>query len=189
MTTSITPAALPPYRQPITAVVAALSSDATQGLATTEAQARLERYGRNELPVAPPIPAWRKFLAQFQDPLTILLLIATLISFVAWIIEGAVGLPYEAITILAIVILNGVLGYIQEHRAEQAVAALRAAEVICAHCDAVGPIGAAMVYATAMGTIVRCPGCGEALIRIAHGPQRYWVDFSGTRLLQLRKAE
>ena len=63
------------------------------------------------------------------------------------------------------------------------------AEVICAHCYAVGPIGAAMVYATAMGTIVRCPGCGEALICIAHGPQRYWLDFSGTRLLQLRKAE
>jgi Zn finger protein HypA/HybF involved in hydrogenase expression len=59
------------------------------------------------------------------------------------------------------------------------------AEVICAHCDAVGPIGAATVFATAMGTIVRCPGCGAALIRIAHGPQRYWVDFSGTRLLQI----
>ena len=42
-------------------------------------------------------------------------------------------------------------------------------ELICANCDAVGPIGAAVVYATAMGTIVRCPGCGEALIRIAHG--------------------
>ena len=63
------------------------------------------------------------------------------------------------------------------------------AEVICAHCDAVGPIGAAVVYATAMGTIVRCPGCGEALFRIAHGPQRYWVDFSGTRLFQLAAAE
>ncbi len=34
-----------------------------------------------------------------------------------------------------------------------------------------------------------CPGCGEALIRIAHGPQRYWVDFSGTRLLQLAATE
>ena len=62
-------------------------------------------------------------------------------------------------------------------------------ELICANCDAVGPIGAAVVYATAMGTIVRCPGCGEALIRIAHGPQRYWVDFSGTRLLQLAATE
>jgi hypothetical protein len=63
------------------------------------------------------------------------------------------------------------------------------AEAICAHCDAVGPIGAAVVYATAMGTIIRCPGCGEALMRIAHGPQRYWVDFSGTRLLQLAATE
>ena len=62
-------------------------------------------------------------------------------------------------------------------------------ELICANCDAVGPIGAAVVYATAMGTIVRCPGCGEALIRFAHGPQRYRVDFSGTRLMQLAAAE
>ena len=63
------------------------------------------------------------------------------------------------------------------------------AEVICAHCDAVGPIGAAVVFATAMGTIIRCAGCGETLIRVAHGPQRLWVDFSGTRLLQLSAAE
>jgi Zn finger protein HypA/HybF involved in hydrogenase expression len=63
------------------------------------------------------------------------------------------------------------------------------AEVICANCDTVGPIGTAVVYATAMGTIIRCPGCGEALIRIAQGLQRYWVDFSDTRLLQLAAAE
>ena len=63
------------------------------------------------------------------------------------------------------------------------------AEVICANCDAARPLGTAMVYATAMGTIVRCPGCGEALIRIAHGPQRLWVDFSGTRLMQLAAPE
>lgn len=63
------------------------------------------------------------------------------------------------------------------------------AEVICAHCDIVELIGAAMVYATAMGTVIRCHGCGEALMRIAHGPQRYWIDFSGTRLLQFRVLE
>jgi len=62
-------------------------------------------------------------------------------------------------------------------------------EVICANCEAVEPIGAATVYATAMGTIIRCRGCGEALMRIAQGPQRYWIDFSGTRLLQLREPE
>lgn len=59
------------------------------------------------------------------------------------------------------------------------------AEVICAHCGAVEAIGASIVYVTAMGTIIRCRGCGEALIRIANGPQRYWIDFSGTYLLQL----
>jgi hypothetical protein len=78
--------------------------------------------------------------------------------------------------------ISGILGQIF-------VAEITTAEVICAHCDTVGPIGAAGVYATAMGTIIRCPGCGEALIRIAHGPQRAWVDFSGTRLLQLRAVE
>jgi hypothetical protein len=63
------------------------------------------------------------------------------------------------------------------------------AEVICTNCDTAGPIGAALAYATAMGTIIRCPGCGEALMRIAHGPRRFWIDFSGTRLMQLGTAE
>ena len=63
------------------------------------------------------------------------------------------------------------------------------AEVICANCDAVSPIGATAVYVTAMGTIIRCRGCGEALIRVAHGPQRYWIDFSGMRLMQLPVTE
>ena len=63
------------------------------------------------------------------------------------------------------------------------------AEVICTQCGAIEAIGATIVYATAMGTIIRCRGCGEPLIRIAHGPQRYWIDFSGTRLLQLRGLE
>ena len=58
--------------------------------------------------------------------LTILLLVATVVSFVAWWIERESPIPYEALTILAIVILNGVLGFVQESRAEQAVAALEA---------------------------------------------------------------
>ena len=126
MIISITPSGLPQYRESGAAVVAALGGDITQGLATAEARARLERYGRNELPAEPPVPAWRRFLAQFEDPLTILLLIATLISLVAWIIEREETLPYESITILAIVLLNGVLGYVQENRAEQALVALQA---------------------------------------------------------------
>ena len=77
---------------------------------------------------------------------------------------------------------GGVLGHIFAFE-------MTTAEVICAHCGRVEPIGAAMVYMTAMGTIIRCGGCGEAMIRIAHGPQCFWIDFSGTRLLQLRGLE
>jgi Ca2+-transporting ATPase len=58
--------------------------------------------------------------------LVILLLIAVVISLGLWVVEGAEGIPFEGLVILAIVLLNGVLGYVQEARAEQAVAALRA---------------------------------------------------------------
>ena len=118
--------ATPAYRQPADQVFAALSVDPQQGLSSSEARTRLEQLGRNELPHVPPIPAWRRVLEQFQNPLTILLLVATVISFVAWIIERAEPIPFETITILAIVILNALLGYVQEARAEQAVAALQA---------------------------------------------------------------
>jgi Ca2+-transporting ATPase len=115
----------PPYRQPVEAVLQALTTDAKAGLSTAEATARLERYGRNELTAEQPLPAWRRFFAQFQDPLVILLLIATAISATLWIVEGDSALPYEAIAIFAVVVLNAVMGYVQRARAEQAVAALR----------------------------------------------------------------
>jgi magnesium-transporting ATPase (P-type) len=63
-------------------------------------------------------------LAQFQDPLIYLLLAAIAISLVAWVIEGQVGLPVDAIVIMLIVVINAVLGYAQEAKAENAVAAL-----------------------------------------------------------------
>ncbi|MBI5068235.1 MAG: cation-translocating P-type ATPase [Deltaproteobacteria bacterium] len=119
-------APLPPYRRPTAEVLAALGCDARRGLAAAEVPALLARHGRNELPAEPPVPAWRRFLAQFRDTLTVLLLVATAVSFVTWWIERESPVPYEAITILAIVLLNGTLGYLQEARAEQAVAALRA---------------------------------------------------------------
>jgi P-type Ca2+ transporter type 2C len=126
MTTTAAPTSQPAYRRPAAEVLGELTSDGERGLSAAEAQARLARYGRNELPEEPPVPAWRRFLAQFQNVLTILLLVATVISFVAWLIEGAEGVPFETLTILAIVLLNAVLGFVQEARAEQAVAALQA---------------------------------------------------------------
>ena len=73
-----------------------------------------------------PVPEWVKFLRQFADPLIILLLFATVISLTAWLIEGAHGIPYETLTIVAIVIFNSLLGYLQERHAEEAVEALKA---------------------------------------------------------------
>jgi magnesium-transporting ATPase (P-type) len=61
----------------------------------------------------------------FADPLIYLLLAAVVVSLAAWAAEGADGVPFDAIVILVIVVLNGVLGYVQEARAEQAVAALQ----------------------------------------------------------------
>jgi len=114
------------FRQEADEVVAGLGSDSQRGLSTDEARARLTRYGPNELEAEPPIPVWRRFLAQFQDVLVILLLIATAISIALWVYERDTALPYEGLVIFAIVLLNGILGYVQEMRAERAVAALRA---------------------------------------------------------------
>ena len=110
-------------------VAKALDVDTNTGLSSAEAQRRLEKFGPNQLTSAPPVPKWKKFLAQFQDPLVYLLLAATVISLIAWFIERSHGtagevLPFDAIVIILILIVNAVLGYIQEARAEQAVEAL-----------------------------------------------------------------
>ena len=123
---SDTPVVSIAYRQQIEDVVAALGTDAQHGLTDQDARTRLQRDGRNELAAEKPIPAWRRFLAQFEDVLVLVLLAATAISAALWAIERDAGLPYEAIAILAVVLLNATMGYVQESRAESAVAALRA---------------------------------------------------------------
>ena len=115
-----------PYRVAVDELIAQLNTDRTHGLSPSEAQARLRLYGPNELPAPRPVPEWVKFLRQFADPLIILLLFATAISLTAWLIEGAHGIPYETLTIVAIVIFNSLLGYLQERHAEEAVEALKA---------------------------------------------------------------
>ena len=124
-----------PYRVSADEAIAALGSNARLGLSEGEARARLERHGRNELSAEKRPPAWRKFLAQFADPLVILLLVATAISAALWLLERDSALPYEAIAILAVVLLNALMGFIQESRAEEAVAALR--RMAAAHASVV----------------------------------------------------
>lgn len=112
------------HHETVEVVLTALGTDAERGLPAIEAKWRLARYGRNELTAEAPMPAWRKFLAQFTDVLVVLLIVAALISAAIWFAERDSALPYEAMAILAIVILNAIVGYLQLARAEQALAAL-----------------------------------------------------------------
>jgi Ca2+-transporting ATPase len=124
-----------PYQQEAKEVLAVLGSDPHRGLSEKEARARLQRYGRNELATEKPVPAWRKFLAEFQNPLVILLLAATIISFGLWLYEAEGALPYEALAIFAVVFLNATMGYIQQARAASAVAALK--QMAAAHATVI----------------------------------------------------
>ena len=122
---SATQLPLEPWRRDVAEIATDLDADIRNGLTSAAAADRLARHGRNELDAAEIVPRWRKLLDQFADPLIYLLLGAVVVSLVAWIIEGAEGVPFEVVVILVIVLLNAVLGYVQEARAEQAVAALQ----------------------------------------------------------------
>lgn len=88
-----------------------------QGLDTKVARQRLERLGANLLKQTPPPSPWQLFLGQFKDFMTLVLLVATLVS-------GLLGEYADALSIIAIILVNALLGFIQEYRAEQAIAAL-----------------------------------------------------------------
>jgi Ca2+-transporting ATPase len=95
-----------------------LQTDFERGLTVSDVAAARQRYGPNELTEAPPEPLWKKFLAHFKDLVIWVLIAAALIS-------GTLGEWADAVAILAIVVMNGILGLIQEQKAERALAALQ----------------------------------------------------------------
>ena len=119
------PGSQDPWHCDAVELAGALGTDVQRGLSGAEAAERLARFGPNRLEEARRVPGWRKFLGQFADPLIYLLLAAVVVSLVAWVLEGGEAVPYDAVVIAAIVLANAVLGFVQEARAEQAVAALQ----------------------------------------------------------------
>ncbi|HYG60439.1 MAG TPA: cation-transporting P-type ATPase, partial [Symbiobacteriaceae bacterium] len=99
-------------------VLQEVATDAHTGLTDREARRRLEEIGPNQLVSADKVPWWRMLLAQFQDFMVLVLLVATAISY-------SMGETADAITIVVIVVVNAVLGFIQEYRAEQSLEALK----------------------------------------------------------------
>lgn len=109
-----------------------LQSDPQLGLTTTQVQQRQQQYGWNELQATGGRSTWAILLDQFKNVMLLLLIAVAIISgwldFSDWQAGAFSGhdIPFkDTVAILAIVILNGVLGYVQESRAEKALAALK----------------------------------------------------------------
>ena len=98
--------------------IVSLAAGDGRGLDPQTARQRLQTYGPNRLAERAPRPGWRKFLDQFRDTLVIVLLGAAVLA-------GSIGELKDAIVITVVVLLNATLGFIQEHRAEAALAALK----------------------------------------------------------------
>jgi len=113
-----------PSIKDVAEVAVALGADLEAGLTTQEATRRLAENGPNELRAVPGKSLWRRALAHFQDPLVYLLLVAIAIALAAWVIDGMHGWPVDSIVIALVVLVNAVLGFVQEAKAETAVAAL-----------------------------------------------------------------
>lgn len=98
-------------------------SSSESGLSASEAESRLQKNGKNKLVEAKKESMIVRFLKQFAEPMTIILIVAAIISAVLAVVENEA--PTDVIIIMAVVIINAVLGVLQESKAEKAIEALQ----------------------------------------------------------------
>jgi Ca2+-transporting ATPase len=118
MTIDTDPSQLPYWAETVEAVAVRLGVDPDEGLGADEVTARQARFGPNEIEEEPPRARWRILLAQFTNTLTVVLLAAMAVT-------ALIDEVTDTVVIGAIVILNATIGFVQESKAEQAMAALR----------------------------------------------------------------
>ena len=114
-----------PHSQGKDAVLQALSSNAQQGLSPEQAAALLEKHGPNKLKEKKKKTNLQRFIEQFKDVMILILLLAAAVSFVIACVEGDPMEFFEPVLILLIVILNAIMGMVQESKAEKALDALK----------------------------------------------------------------
>jgi Ca2+-transporting ATPase len=107
-----------PWALEAEAVARVLATDPARGLSSAEAAARLSTVGPNELVEAGRRSAWLLFAEQFTNTMILVLAAAAVVTML-------IGDRKDTVVIGAIVVLNGVVGFVQEYRAERAMAALR----------------------------------------------------------------
>jgi len=110
--------ALPWHTLSAEKVAQQLSVDPQAGLSASEVHRRTNVYGSNDILEHPPRSLWWMFLDQFTDFMILILIVAAVVS-------GIIGEPLDALAIIIIILLNGVIGFVQEFRAERAMAALK----------------------------------------------------------------
>src|SRR5438128_2312701 len=103
------------------------------GLTSREAAERLSRFGPNELVQTARVSPLRILLSQFVDVLVIVLIIAAIISATLGLLQGETVDLYDAVLIIVIVIMNAILGFVQEYRAERSLEALKSLAAPKAH--------------------------------------------------------
>lgn len=113
------------YKVSKESVLENLNSDSKTGLSTSEAEKRLIQYGLNSLGEEERVPLWKRFLSQFADAMVIILMGAAVLSAFMAFKEGGFDGWIDVIVIMAIVIINAILGVYQEGKADQAIAALK----------------------------------------------------------------
>ena len=113
------------YSDSAESVITQLSVDTKTGLSHSQVQERFEKYGENRLKEAKKKSNIQRFFAQFKDAMILILIAAAAVSFTIAVIEGHAKEFFEPSLILLIVIINAVLGMMQESKAEKALEALK----------------------------------------------------------------